>query len=53
MHRLLEQELTTEELEGIAIEGQECVKLLRHRVNPYNRALEREWLKNKNGGDIR
>lgn len=52
MHRLLEQELTTDELEGIALEGQECVKLLRNKVNSYNRALERERLKNENGGNI-
>ena len=53
MHRLLEQALTTEELERIANEGQECVKQLRNKVGSYNRAVERVRQKNENGGDIR
>ena len=53
IHALLKQNLTTEELERIANEGQRLTKLLCSKATSYRRALERERLKNENGGDIR
>lgn len=52
IHALLKQDLSTEELEQIAEEGQRLVKLLCSKATSYRRALERERQKNENGGDI-
>ena len=53
IHALLKQNLSTEELEQIAEEGQRLVRLLCSKATSYRRALDREQQKNENGGDIR
>lgn len=42
IHDLLDQNVTTEELERIAVEGQTYAKMLCSKVTSYRRALERE-----------
>ena len=53
IHALLKQNLSTDELEQLADEGQKLVKLLCSKSTSYRRALERERQKNSNGGIIR
>ncbi len=53
IHALLDQDLSTDELEQIAKEGQRLAKLLCSKATSYRGALERERQKNENGGDIR
>ncbi len=52
IHALLKQNLSIQELEQIATEGQRITKLLCSKATSYRRALERERQKNENGGDI-
>ena len=42
IHALLQQQLEHGEIEKIAVEGEELVKILRSRVNSYNRAVEKK-----------
>ena len=52
IHALLDQDLSTDELEQIAKKGQRLAKLLCSKATSYRRALERERQNNENGGEI-
>ena len=41
VHALLKQELTSEELENLALQGKEYARLFSNRATNYRRALER------------
>lgn len=53
IHDLLNQSLSTQELEQITTDGQTFAKLLCSKVTSYKKALERERQKNPSGGNIR
>lgn len=53
IHALLKQNLSTEELERYAADGEAYAKQLCSKATSYKRALERERLKNGNRKDIR
>lgn len=53
IHALMKQDITTQELEQIAEDGQRYARLLCSKATSYRRMIERERQKNPNGGDIR